>query len=120
VTLVLQPARRHRLGRLTLGLATAANFAWSGSTPTTGAALSTASMRDALDTLIGTHGLSLELAGGWLRATWMPMGFFLFPGRFEPAKWRDVLTHMQTLARELEETERKRAGSSRAATSAPR
>jgi hypothetical protein len=66
-------------------------------------------MREALDVLIGRHGLSLELDGGWLKATWMPMGFFIFPGRFDPEKWREVLAHMQMLALELEDIEAKRA-----------
>ena len=65
-----------------------------------------ARMREALDVLIGRHGLSLELDQGWLKATWKPIGAFIFPGRFETEKWREVLANMHVLAHELEGAER--------------
>lgn len=37
-----------------------------------------------------------------LKVRWMPMGFYIFPGRLDPDKWRDVLTQMHTLAGSLE------------------
>jgi hypothetical protein len=37
-----------------------------------------------------------------LQVRWAPMGFFVFPGRFDPEKWRDVLASMQAVAGSLE------------------
>ena len=48
------------------------------------------------------HGIDLALESGWLRAKWMPIGAFIFPGRFDERKWREVLAHMRTLAVSLE------------------
>ena len=41
--------------------------------------------------------LTLDFKDGWLRATWMPIGFFIFPGRFDPVKWRGVLECLHSL-----------------------
>jgi hypothetical protein len=106
VTLVLERARRYRPGRLALGLATSARRSWDGAQAGTGDAVNAPRMREALDVLIGRHGLSLELDQGWLKATWKPLGLFVFPGRFDPEKWREVLANMQVLALELESAER--------------
>jgi hypothetical protein len=121
VTLVFSPRRRHQLGYVVLGTATTAARPWSGSERTSGAAVSTPRMREALDVLIGRHGLTLELADGWLKATWIPMGLFIFPGRFDPEKWREILAHMHALACELERREHAGAapGFIPAATSPP-
>jgi len=48
------------------------------------------------------HGVDLALESGWLRAKWMPIGAFIFPGSFDERKWREVLAHMRTLAMSLE------------------
>jgi hypothetical protein len=58
--------------------------------------------RDALEVLAHRHSLALVLSDGWLRATWTPIGFFIFPGRFEPEKWQEVLAHMLALAKSME------------------
>lgn len=46
--------------------------------------------------------LALEVRDGWRRATWMPAGFFTFPGRFDRARWRRVLERLHALACSLE------------------
>jgi len=103
VLVVLHPKRgRNTLGYLTLAIATSARQTWSGSSTTPPGSVSTSRVREAIDTLIGRHGLQLELESGWLTALWRPVGFFVFPGRFDPDKWREVLTQMKLLALELE------------------
>jgi hypothetical protein len=106
VVLLISPTRGRRHGYLTVAMGTGTAGSWDGSKPTEGTQVSSARMREALDALIGTHGLVLDLTSGWLRATWKPAGVFAFPGRFESDKWREVLERMHTLAAELEETER--------------
>ncbi len=59
-------------------------------------------IREALEALVRGHGMSLSLEQGWLAATWMPIGLFIFPGRFEQEKWREVLARMYRLVSELE------------------
>ena len=103
VLVVLHPKRgRYTLGYLTLAMATSAKQSWSSSSTTPEASVSTSRMREALDTLIGRHGLQLDLESGWLTALWRPMGLFVFPGPFDSDKWREVLTQMKLLALELE------------------
>lgn len=59
--------------------------------------------REALSRLEKRLGLRLELADGWLRATWMPVGLLLnFPGRFEEERWRTALDLMHRAARSIE------------------
>ena len=111
VTVVLERARRYRPGRLALGVATSARSPWSGTRASEGGSMTPARMREALDVLIGRHGLSLELEQGWLKATWKPIGAFIFPGRFDAEKWREVLANMHVLAHELEGAERGAAAS---------
>ena len=57
--------------------------------------------RRALST-IASHGVLLSVEDGWLKALWQPQGFIIFPGRFSPDTWRQVLDGMATLARSLE------------------
>jgi len=114
VTLVLRPKRRHQLGYLVVAVATAAKSRVQGLKPSEGGAVSSPSMREAIDTLVGRHHLALEVDEGWLKATWKPVGFFFFPGRFEAEKWRDVLVRMQQLAGELEGADGTRAGTATA------
>jgi hypothetical protein len=56
----------------------------------------------ALFALEARHKVRLTHEPYSLKVLWMPIGFFIFPGRFEPEKWRDVLTHMHALAGSLE------------------
>lgn len=51
---------------------------------------------------IATNDLLLTVEDGWLKTMWKPIGFVLFPGRFEEGKWRPVLEAMQTVAASLE------------------
>jgi hypothetical protein len=102
VLLMLYARRGHRLGYLTLAMATTATQRWSGSTQATGANVSTPEMREARSELIGRHRLTLEAKDGWLTATWSPIGLFFFPGSFDADKWRDVLARLRSVTVELE------------------
>ena len=57
--------------------------------------------RQALFT-IAANDLPLSVESGWLKALWMPVGFVIFPGRFEEEKWRRVLEAMVAVAASLE------------------
>ena len=57
--------------------------------------------RRALASLAG-HDILLSVEEGWLKALWQPQGFLIFPGRFAPDKWRQVLESMSILAASLE------------------
>lgn len=57
--------------------------------------------RQALFT-ITTHDLLLSVDGGWLKTMWKPVGFMIFPGRFEEKKWRPVLEAMEAVASSLD------------------
>ncbi len=59
--------------------------------------------RDAWDDLELRHELKLTFAEESLKATWRPVGAFLFPGRFEAERWRTVLQAMRTVVSSLEE-----------------
>ena len=56
----------------------------------------------ALFALEARHELRLMHQDGCLKALWQPIGFFIFPGRFEQPKWESVLDAMHTLAGSLE------------------
>jgi hypothetical protein len=58
--------------------------------------------RAAWDDLELQHELKLSFAEGWMRATWQPHGAFIFPGRFDPERWRRVLQAMHTVVISLE------------------
>jgi hypothetical protein len=51
---------------------------------------------------IARHDLILKVEEGWLKALWRPVGFTIFPGRFAPEKWREVLDSMQAVASSLD------------------
>ena len=57
--------------------------------------------RQALFT-IATHDLLLSVDGGWLKTMWQPIGFMIFPGRFDDRKWRPVLEAMAAVASSLD------------------
>lgn len=52
--------------------------------------------------LLASHDVLLSVEDGWLKALWQPQGFIIFPGRFSPDKWRQVLESLATLATSLE------------------
>jgi hypothetical protein len=56
----------------------------------------------ALFALEAKHELRLMHENGCLKALWQPIGFFIFPGRFEQPKWQSVLEAMHTLSGSLE------------------
>ena len=56
----------------------------------------------ALDHLEADEGLHVSLDDGWLKARWQPVGFMIFPGRFDPARWQRVLRAMSVVASSLE------------------
>ena len=58
--------------------------------------------RTALDQLEADEGLHVSLDGGWLKARWQPVGFMIFPGRFDHDRWRRVLHAMSVVASSLE------------------
>jgi hypothetical protein len=58
--------------------------------------------REAMDLLEGREALRLSFEHGWIKATWMPVGFFVFPGRFVADRWRTILRAMQTIAASIE------------------
>lgn len=51
---------------------------------------------------IAANDLLLTVEDGWLKTMWNPVGFVIFPGRFEEVKWRPVLEAMTTVAASLE------------------
>ncbi|HSC28192.1 MAG TPA: hypothetical protein VLD67_13015 [Vicinamibacterales bacterium] len=59
-------------------------------------------LEKALFALEARHELRVDVENGWLRARWEPAGFFIFPGRFDRARWIDVLTNMSVTASSLE------------------
>jgi len=59
--------------------------------------------REALSQLEKHHGLKLAFEDGWIKATWMPVGLFVFfPGRFVAERWQAVLAGMQQVAASIE------------------
>jgi hypothetical protein len=93
VSLFVQQRRNSQLGYLVLGVATRC---------TDTSLLARSRAKEALDALASRYNLSLELDGGWLKATWMPIGIFIFPGRFDEERWRTVLDGMEDFLAELE------------------
>ena len=47
----------------------------------------------------------LSVEGGWLKTMWQPVGFMIFPGRFEDDKWRPVLDAMSAIASSLDSSQ---------------
>ena len=58
--------------------------------------------RAAWDDLELHHELKLSFGEGWMKATWQPHGVFIFPGQFEPERWRRVLRSMHTVVTSLD------------------
>jgi hypothetical protein len=56
--------------------------------------------------LEGKYGLILSLADGWLRATWRRPGL-KFPGPFDEAMWRNTLVQMDSIARWMEQRQKR-------------
>jgi hypothetical protein len=59
--------------------------------------------RQALYT-ITTRDLLLSVEDGWLKTMWKPIGFVIFPGRFDDQKWRPVLESMAAVASSLDQS----------------
>ena len=93
--------KRSRHGQGDLVVATRANDARSLNMSGIESHVRDADGQRALTTLVA-HDLLLSLDDGWLRAWWRPQGFVYFPGRFDEAKWREVLEALQVLTRSLE------------------
>lgn len=53
--------------------------------------------------LLASHDVQLSIEEGWLKALWQPQGFIIFPGRFAPDTWRQVLESMSIVATSLED-----------------
>lgn len=70
--------------------------------PRNGSGVADRELERALFALEGKHGLVLAVADGWLHATWQPVGFFIFPGRFDGARWREILAGLSVVAARLE------------------
>lgn len=47
--------------------------------------------------LLDDHNLQLSIDAGWLKALWQPQGLVIFPGRFDPGTWAQVLDALATL-----------------------
>jgi hypothetical protein len=58
--------------------------------------------RSAWDELELQQELKLSFEDGWMRAVWQPHGLFIFPGQFDPDRWRRVLRCMRTVIGSLE------------------
>ena len=97
-------ALHHKRGRNSLGYLVVAMQPRTGSAQATAAlgVLPTSEARTALDRLEGHEGLNVSLDDGWLKARWQPGGFTIFPGRFDAARWRGVLSAMSAVASALE------------------
>lgn len=97
-------ALHHKRGRSSLGYLVVAMqpHVTSGVSPDALATLTTAEAREALDELEGPAELHVSFQDGWLKARWQPGGFMIFPGQFEPQRWRRVLKAMSLVTRSLE------------------
>ena len=103
VTMFFQPAGEHQTGRAVVAIRTTAIN--STSIPARSRAADDvvdAELERALNALRDAHELQVELDAGWLRVTWQPIGFFIFPGRFDRTKWQDVLANLCIVASRLE------------------
>jgi len=58
--------------------------------------------RSAWDALELQEAMKLSFADGWMRATWQPHGFFIFPGEFDAERWRRVLRSMHAVVTALD------------------
>src|SRR5262245_60662525 len=97
-------ALHHKRGRSSLGYLVVAMQpqATSGLSAEALATLTTPEAREALDELESRSELHVSFQDGWLKARWQPGGFMIFPGQFEPQRWRRVLMAMSVVTRSLE------------------
>ena len=97
-------ALHHKRGRYSLGYLVVAMqpHAPSGVSAEALATLVTPEAREALDELESRSELHVSFQDGWLKARWQPGGFMIFPGQFEPQRWRRVLQAMSVVTRSLE------------------
>ena len=97
-------ALHHKRGRNSLGYLVVAMqpHATSGFSTEALATLTTPEEREALEELESRSELHVSFEDGWLKARWQPGGFMIFPGQFEPQRWRGVLKAMSVVARSLE------------------
>jgi hypothetical protein len=97
-------ALHHKRGRNSLGYLVVAMKpgATSGFSTEALATLTAPEVRDALEELESRSELHVSFEDGWLKARWQPVGFMIFPGQFEPQRWRRVLTAMSVVARSIE------------------
>ena len=97
-------ALHHKRGRNSLGYLVVA--VQPRTTPSSGShalsGLTLPEAREALDELEGRCDLHVSFDDGWLTARWQPNGFMIFPGRFDPDRWRGVLQAMSVVAGSLE------------------
>lgn len=91
---------RYNLGYLVVAMETRSSKAYDG--PGLEGRASERGASDILFQLKTEEGLSLALEYAWLKATWMPVGLIIFPGRFDPDRWRRVLELMDALASRVE------------------
>ena len=90
---------RNSLGYLVVAMQPHTTSAVSGDVLAT---RTTPEVRAALEELEIGSGLHMSFDDGWLKARWQPSGFMIFPGQFEPQRWRKVLQAMAVVARSLE------------------
>ena len=97
-------ALHHKRGRNSLGYLVVAMqpHATPGGSTQTLATLTTPDVREALEELESRSKLHMSFEDGWLKARWQPGGFMIFPGQFDPQRWRRVLKAMSVVARSLE------------------
>lgn len=96
---------RHSLGYLVLAMRPQGGD--QGSLPSVRESVQGTAARQAWDDLELHHKLTLSFADGWMKATWQPFGLMIFPGRFEPDRWRTVLQSMHAVVTSLEPGEAK-------------
>ena len=97
-------ALHHKRGRNSLGYLVVAMqpHVTSEFSTETLATLTAREVREALEELESRSELHMSFEDGWLKARWQPGGFMIFPGQFEPQRWRRVLKAMSVVARSLE------------------
>ena len=102
VLLVFQRPGRNRPGYLVVAMQTTVPDRSIVEARPDGSAAPDRDLERALFVLEGKHALRLDVGDGWLRATWMPAGFTIFPGSFDASKWSEVLENMRVTVERLE------------------
>jgi hypothetical protein len=95
-------ALHHKRGRNSLGYLVVAMQPHATCGGEALATLMTPEAREALEELEGRSELHVSVQDGWLKARWQPGGFMIFPGQFEPQRWRGVLQALSVVTRSLE------------------